>query len=86
MAVNVQRLDDGAAAVHMIRYDYDEASDEVPVLPAMRLDVRLPGTFTSVEMVCPTGDVPVRHTVLDGGVHRLELENVPLYAVAVLRG
>ena len=40
IAVNLQRVE-GGVALHLIRYDYDEAADRVPVLPELRLEVRL---------------------------------------------
>ena len=41
LAVNIHKVGDKEAAVHVIRYDYDEERDEVPVLDRMTIDVRL---------------------------------------------
>jgi hypothetical protein len=88
LAVNVQRLDDKQAAVHVIRYDYDEERDEVPVLPRMTIDIRLGRPFRMAKAFSPTGEVGVRLTGRrdSRNMHRLELENVPLYTVVLLQG
>lgn len=88
MAINIHRIGDKRAAVHVIRYDYDEARDEVPVLPRMRLDVRLSRPFRMVKTFSPLGEVGARLTYSRDvrEMHRLELENVPLYFVALLEG
>ena len=41
LAINIHRIGDKQAAIHVIRYDYDEERDEVPVIPSMHIDVRL---------------------------------------------
>ncbi len=82
LAINVQQVE-GGAAVHIIRYDHDEASDEVPVLPELDLDLRLRQTFTSARAYAPTGTPEVTLNMRDGR-HHLELRNVPLYTVVLL--
>jgi hypothetical protein len=87
LAINVQRVKLGAA-VHLIRYDYDEASDRVPVLPHLRLDLRLGKPFRMAKAFSPTGTL--RATVSFSReireMHRLNLEDVPLYSVVLLQG
>ena len=83
LAVNIHRVGDKEAAVHVIRYDYDEERDEVPVLDRMVLDVRLSRPFRSVKALSPLGEVGARLTFSRERreMHRVELENVPLYVV-----
>jgi hypothetical protein len=83
LAVNIHRVGDKEAAVHVIRYDYDEERDEVPVLDRMDLDVRLSRPFRSVKALSPLGEVGARLTFSRERreMHRVELENVPLYVV-----
>jgi len=83
LALCIHRLD-GAAAVHIIRYDYDEAADAVPVLERLELTIRLPSVFARAEAVSPGGGLRAALTV-NGLTHRLVLEDVPLYGVVVLR-
>src|SRR3954468_9481349 len=83
LALCIHRLD-GAAAVHLVRYDYDEAADAVPVLERLELAIRLPEAFARVEALCPGGGLRADLTV-NGLTHRLVLENVGLYGVLVLR-
>ena len=74
----------GGAAVHLIRYDYDEAADAVRDLPRLELSIRLPAAFTTAEPVSPDGRLKADLEVV-GTTHRLLLEDVPLYGVVVLR-
>jgi hypothetical protein len=88
LAINIHRVSDREAAIHLIRYDYDETRDEVPAIERMSLDVRLQRPFRWVRAYSPTGDVGAHVTVGRDRreIHRLELENVPLYTVIHLKG
>jgi hypothetical protein len=88
MAINIHRIGDKQAAIHVIRYDYDEARDEVPNLPRLTVDVRLSRPFRMATTFSPMGDVGVHLTYRRDlrEMHRLELENVPLYTVVRLQG
>lgn len=87
LALNVTRVGDKEAAVHIIRYDYDEERDEVPILDKMVLDIRVARPFRTVSAISPTGKVPARLTFSRERreTHRVELENVPLYTVVLLQ-
>ena len=87
LAINIQRPSDKEAAIHVIRYDYDEERDEVPVLDRMRLDVRLSRPFRSATVLSPRGEVGCRLTFSRERreMHRIELEDVPLYFVVLLQ-
>jgi hypothetical protein len=84
LAVCVHRVPAGAA-VHIIRYDYDEDADTVPPLPELALDVRLPREFVRATAFSPTGRPAVALEV-EGDTHRLRLAEVPLYVVVLLEG
>ena len=88
MAINLQKIGDKQAAIHLIRYDYDEERDEVPVLPRLTLDVRLSRPFRMATTFSPMGEVGVNLTYRRDlrEMHRLELEHVPLYTVVRLQG
>lgn len=83
LMVNVVRLEKGAA-IHLIRYDYDEALDRIPVLPSLEMRVRLPRPFFGVTPLSPGGELEASMKTA-GGEHRLRLRNVPLYSVLWLR-
>jgi hypothetical protein len=87
LAVALHRLNDKEAAIHVIRYDHDEARDEVPVLERMRLNVRLPRPFRSATVRSPGGATRVALTFSreQREVHQLELEDVGLYTVILLQ-
>jgi hypothetical protein len=87
LAVNIHRVGDKEAAIHVIRYDYDEERDEVPVLDRMDLDVRLSRPFRSARAISPRGEVGSHFTFSRERreMHRVELENVPLYFVVHLQ-
>jgi len=88
MAINIAKIGDKEAAIHLIRYDYDEDSDQVPVIPKMTLDVRLSRPFRMAKTFSPAGEVGVHITVRRDirEMHRIELTNVPLYCVILLQG
>jgi hypothetical protein len=87
LAINIHRVSDKEAAIHVIRYDYDEERDEVSVLDRMHLDVRLARPFRSARALSPMGEVGCRLTFSRERreMHRIELENVPLYVVVLLQ-
>jgi hypothetical protein len=82
IAIHIQRIDSGAA-IHLIRYDYDEALDRVPALAALSLDLRLPDRFTSILAHSPDRTLTAS-LKLEGDIHRVELRNVPIYSIVVL--
>ena len=82
VALTVQRVAEGAA-VHLIRYDYDEREDSVPPLPRLALELRLPHAFPEATAFSPGGMLRVS-VEADGDQHRLELTDVPLYGAVLL--
>jgi hypothetical protein len=87
LAINVAMVGDKEAAIHVIRYDYDEALDAVPVLDRMTLDVRVGRPFRSVSALSPLGEVGATLTFSRERreMHRIELTDVPLYTVILLQ-
>ena len=83
VALNIVRTDDGAAAVHLIRYDYDEEADRVPPLDRLVLEVRLPEAFSRAAALSPVAAFGVALSAA-GGRHRLELADLPVYGVVLL--
>jgi hypothetical protein len=82
LALCIHRIERGAA-VHLIRYDYDQAADRVPPLERLELAIRLPERFAHAQALSPAGDLRADLTV-SGQTHNLFLTNVPLYGVVVL--
>jgi hypothetical protein len=84
MAIHIHKIGDRQAAIHMIRYDYDE----VPVIPKMTLDVRLARPFRMAKTFSPVGEVGVHMGVRRDirEMHSIDLTNVPLYSVIMLQG
>jgi hypothetical protein len=82
IAVNIHRAGDGAA-LHFIRYDYDEATDRVPRLDEATIEVRLPTAFAQATAFSPCGELKAELAV-DGMRHRLTLRNVPPYGIVLL--
>lgn len=86
-AISIHRLSDREAALHIVRYDYDEAADEVPVLDHLVIEARLSRPFRMATAFSPSeGTVDVHLSGPAQDKHRLELERVPLYSVVVLQG
>jgi hypothetical protein len=82
LMINVQRVSSGAA-VHLIRYDFDARQDRTPPLPELTVELRLPERFGCMSVHSPGGTMPGA-LESDGLVHRIQLRDVPLYAVALL--
>jgi hypothetical protein len=83
LAVNLQVVE-GGTAVHIIRYDYDEALDRVPVLDRLEVTVRLPQSYRMAKAFSPEGTLEAS-VKARGELHHLELRNVPLYSVVLLQ-
>jgi hypothetical protein len=84
LVVTVRDLENGAA-LHLLRYDYDEAADHVPPLEELQLTVRLPFSPTAVEAFDPAGSFQARLDGVENGIAKLVLRRVPLYSIVVLR-
>jgi hypothetical protein len=83
IASNLQQVEEGVA-IHLLRYDYDSQKDQVPVLDELTLDLRLPERFRNVEVFSPSEPPQVQFN--DSGVSpRLQLKNVPLYSIILLK-
>lgn len=74
----------GGAAIHIIRYAYDWELDEAPILPSLRLRVRLPRPFFAATALTPqrTAEARIRTR---GGDHEILLRDVPLYTIVRLQ-
>ncbi|HSJ89754.1 MAG TPA: hypothetical protein VK909_21260, partial [Anaerolineales bacterium] len=84
LAIHIQRLDAGLA-IHLIRYDYEFEKDQVPRLDRLDLELSLPGGFNRAEAFAPN-DVPeAKLETISDGLYHLELKNVPLYSVILIR-
>jgi hypothetical protein len=83
IAINLQRVEEGVA-LHIIRYDYDSQQDQVPTLNELNIDLRLPGSFSSLEVLSP-GDPPQVAFQATGDSPRIALKNLPLYSIVLLK-
>jgi hypothetical protein len=81
--LTVQRTERGAA-VHIIRYDFDAERDQAPTLPELTIELRLPEPMGQVAVHSVADGLQGEVEVVDGGVHRLRLQNVPLYGIVEL--
>jgi hypothetical protein len=82
LAVNIAHVERGAA-IHLVRYDYDDVLDAVPVLPRLELSVRLDGDYDSIECHSPCGSL--RGTMTrTGDRYAITLTDVPLYGIVLL--
>lgn len=83
IAVNLQRVEDGLA-VHLLRYDYDFQTDQLPPLEELRLDLRLADSIGTAEIFCP-GDPPEAQLEVFEDLTRLVMKNIPLYSIILLK-
>ena len=84
LAVNIVPVERGAA-IHIIRYDHDDAADIVTSLPVLEFSVRLDGDFDAVSVYAP-GKKPHASMVRDRDAYRVRLQDVPLYSIVLLEG
>jgi hypothetical protein len=81
-AVHLQRTDAGIA-VHLIRYDFDSASDSVPQLDEVTLTIMLPIGYPAATAY-GSPKPPAVELEQSAGTHTLTLRDVPLYSVVLL--
>jgi hypothetical protein len=86
VAMALHRVHAGAA-LHFIRYDYDEIVDLVPKLDRLVLDLRLPFSVSRADAFSPDGKVAAAFEPSRSEDDRcvITLRDVPLYGVVVLR-
>jgi hypothetical protein len=84
LAVNIHRLGDGSAAVHLVNYDYRAEEDQVVGRTGVRLRIRVPQAVGTARLL--TGDGASREVAVsaDGGELALEPVDLPLYSILVL--
>jgi hypothetical protein len=82
LAINLQRVEDGVA-VHIIRYDYDEEIDAVPLLESLDISIRLPEHYDRASAF-DQGNRLMATLTREGDTHRLSLRDVPLYSIVLL--
>ena len=85
LGVNVARLPDGDAAVHLVNYDYDPDTDGVRERNELELAVRLPFDAVSAELVSPgaaSESLPVRR---EAERQVVTLPTLGVHGVVVLR-
>jgi hypothetical protein len=85
LAVNVARLADGSAAVHLLDYRYDRDTDGVPVVDDVEVSVRLPFQPSAATLISSSGGdgnvtLPVE---FDGDAASVRLPSFRLYGVVV---
>jgi hypothetical protein len=78
-AVHLHRTD-GGVALHLIRYDYDQERDSVPVLDGLTVEVDLDDEYDEVSAF-GAGSAPRATLEREGARHKLKLEEVPLYSI-----
>jgi hypothetical protein len=83
LVVCVHRVADGAA-VHVLRYAYDDAADAVPPLRELDLELRLPMRLSTASAVSPDGRLQVELVAAEGRRHRLRLRDLSLYGIVRL--
>jgi hypothetical protein len=83
-AVNIARLADGSAAVHVLNYGYDEERDSVTELSDVELSVSLPLSAARATVLTADGKRSEVDVTVDGDRHTLRLDHLGLYTVVVL--
>ena len=85
LAVNVMRMADGGAAVHLVNYDHDDAADAVRVREGVALSVRLPFDVDSAVYHDADGGSQRIEATSKGDLHTVVVPRVGVYGVVELR-
>jgi hypothetical protein len=85
LGVNVARLDDDGAAVHVVGYDYDAERDAVPGHEGVTLSVRLPFEPGTALYHVPGSDEERLQVTAKGDVYTVTLPRTGVYGVVELR-
>jgi hypothetical protein len=83
VALNLQRVENGAA-LHFIRYDYDEVADRVPPLDRLALDMRLPFSVSEARPYSPDGRLAAAAQHAADGRVRLIMRDPGVYGIVML--
>jgi hypothetical protein len=82
-ALTLQAVD-GGTALHLIRYDYDQAADRVPPLDRLVLEVRLPFPAAAAEAHSPDGRLAATLAPGADGRARVTLTAAGVYGIVQL--
>ncbi|MQA24241.1 MAG: hypothetical protein GEU94_01945 [Micromonosporaceae bacterium] len=85
IAVNIHRLVDDSAAVHLVNYGYDAERDAVEVVKDVELTVDLPFDAPSATLVTPEHGFTELQARSDHSAHTVHLDEVGLYSIVVFR-
>ncbi len=83
LGVNIQRLPDGSAALHLVNYGYDPETDGVLPLTDVELAVDLDVPRTRVTVLTSSGGKSVHQAQVQGRTHVLHLAELGLYTILV---
>jgi hypothetical protein len=84
LGLHIQRLTDGAAAVHVVNYDYDPTQDRIVAADRVELAIRLPYTYTSATVYVPGAEPRSIEVQSDSDVHHLWLDQLSVYTIVLL--
>jgi hypothetical protein len=83
VGVNIHSLPDGAAAVHLVNFDYDEAADRVETLDDVALTVRLGSRLSRATLYGTDGDITDLEVKSDEASSSVRLDRLGLYGIVV---
>ena len=83
--VNIQRLADDCAAVHLVNYGYREETDRVLALEDVELTVRLNQPASQATAIGSDGQFWRLEVGSDGDAHTVRLPRLGLYTIVVFR-
>lgn len=83
VAVNIHRLSEDSAAVHLIDYAYDAELDVIPPRFNVQLSVRLPQDLTHATAVMHTDETVELEVAFEDGCSTVNLGEFALYCIVV---
>jgi hypothetical protein len=84
VAVNIARLADGSAAVHLVNYGYEEQADRVTTLSDVEVTVTLPMEASRATVLTAEGKRTEVEVCVEDGRHTVHLDTLGVYAALVL--
>lgn len=81
---NIQALPTGAAAVHLVNYDYRADDDAVHVATDVELSVALSEPKSHATLVASDGTRRPLELRRDGGLHQVTIDRLGVYTIVVL--
>jgi hypothetical protein len=84
LGLHVHKLADGNAAVHIVNYAYDAATDAINPLRDVELKIRLPQICRAATLLVPDAEPRDLEVEAEGNTHHLRIDQLGVYTILLL--